>query len=113
LLGAQVGHLQQDFSQSGVFSGGNSGAINTNTSINFDGGGLKAGFDVERHLCGCFSLYGRFTAAAMQGEFQGRYSMHNTSTTALLADAEWTDSRIVPQLEYEAGLNWQSCKGRW
>jgi Legionella pneumophila major outer membrane protein precursor len=113
LLGAQVGHLEQDFSQSGVFSGGNQGAINTNTSINFDGGGLKAGFDVERQLFGRISLYGRATAAAMQGEFRGRYSMTNTSTTALLADAEWTDSRIVPQLEYEAGLNWQSCNGRW
>jgi hypothetical protein len=113
LLGAQVGHLEQEFSQAGVFSGGNGGAINTNTSINFDGGGIKGGFDMERRLCGGLSLYGRCTAALMQGEFQARYSMNNVTTTSLLAEADWSDSRIVPQLEYEAGVNWQSRNGRW
>jgi len=113
MVGAQVGHLAQDFTQSSTFGGGQGGARRVDTSITFDGGGLKAGFDVERHLCGSFSLYGRFTAAAMQGQFNSSYSMHNTTTGDLLADANWLDSRIVPQLEYEAGFNWQSCSGKW
>ncbi len=111
LVGAQYGHLEQDFRQSGVFSGGNAGAIKTSTDIDFDGGGLKAGFDMNRQLSSCISLYGRFTAAAMQGQFHGRYTMVNESTTQVLADADWSDNRVVPQLEYEAGF--ALTKNRW
>jgi hypothetical protein len=113
LLGAQVGHLEQDFHQSGVFGSGLGGVVDTTTNIRFDGGGLKGGFDFNRQLCCCFSLYGRFTAAAMQGAFQSHYTMLNQTGQVLLADAVWTDHRIVPQLEYEAGFRWCKPNCHW
>lgn len=112
LVGAQYGHLEQDFAQAGIFSGGNAGAIDTTSSIRFDGGGLKAGFDTERQLGHGFALYGRCAAAAMQGKFRAQYSLNNATTESLLAAANWSDNRIVPQLEYEAGIGWQSAGGR-
>jgi hypothetical protein len=112
-LGAQFGHLEQSFAQRGVFSGGQSGVINTFTDIDFDGGGLKGGVDAQRRPGGGFSAYGRFSAAIMTGRFSSSYTMLNSTTDVLLARARWKDDRTVPQLEYEAGLGWTSPSGHW
>jgi hypothetical protein len=112
LLGAQFGQLEQDFRQTGTFGGGNGGAISTTSSIDFNGGGLKAGFDANRCICGGLSIYGKFTGALMQGKFRGRYSLLNTTTQTLLGEADWEDNRVVPQLEYEAGFCLNPC-GKW
>ena len=111
LLGAAFGQLEQDFRQIGTFGGGNAGAISTATSVDFNGGGLKAGFDVNRCVCGPFSVYGKFTAAALQGKFRGHYSLLNTTTQTNLGEADWQDNRLVGQFDYEAGLCLK-C-GRW
>lgn len=111
LAGAQYGHLEQRFSQTGVFSGGQGGTIDTATEIKFDGGGLKAGFDGESVIGGGISAYGRLTGAAMSGRFKSRYGMLNSTTDIALAGANWSDDRIVPNLEYELGLAWTSCRG--
>ena len=67
LVGAEFGHLQQDFSQTGHFGGGQSGVVDTTSAISFDGGGLKAGIDGEQRLCCGFFAYGKATAAALTG----------------------------------------------
>ena len=113
VVGAQFGHLEQFFIQQGVFGGGQGGAIDTFTNIDFDGGGVKLGLDAERTLNWGFHTYGRLTAAAMTGRFQSRYDMVNTSTEVLLARVRWEDDRIVPQIEYELGLGWTSPSGHW
>ena len=112
-FGVQYGHLEQFFLQEGVFSGGQSGTIDTFTNIDFDGAGVKAGLDVERSLCWGFMTYGRLTAAIMTGQFSSRYNMVNTTTEVLLARSVWKDDRVVPQLEYELGLGWTSPSGHW
>lgn len=111
LAGFQYGHLEQDLSQFGVFGGGAGGAIDTTTSIEFDGGGLKAGLEGERLVAGGSSLYGRMTGAAMSGRFRSSYTMLNTTGDLLLAEANWDDDRIVPQLEYELGVAWMTQGG--
>jgi hypothetical protein len=113
LIGAQYGRLEQDFAQTGVFSGGNAGTIDTFTTINFDGGGLKVGIDSERQFGLCFSGYSRLTAAAMSGRFTSRYTMLNSTTETLLAQANWKDDRVIAQVEYEIGLALTSCNRRW
>jgi hypothetical protein len=113
LVGVQFGNLDQVFAQTGEFGGGSGGTIDTLSTIDFDGGGLKAGIDVERNLrCG-FSVYGRLTGAMMSGRFSSRYTMFNSTTEVLLAQANWKDDRIVPQVEYELGLAWTSTSDRW
>jgi hypothetical protein len=109
LGGAQYGHLEQRFAQTGVFSGGNGGTIDTASEIKFDGGGLKAGIDGESVFGGGFSVFGRLTGAAMSGRFRSRYGMLNSTTDIALAAADWSDDRIVPNVEYELGLAWTSA----
>jgi hypothetical protein len=110
-LGAEFGHLQQDFSQTGIFGGGQSGTVDTSTTISFDGGGLKAGIDGEQRLCGCFFVYGKATAAALSGQFDSRYRMFNSTTDTLLARSKWEDNRVIGQLDTELGVGWTN--GRW
>jgi hypothetical protein len=113
MLGVQYGHLEQDFMQSGVFGGGSSGTLDTTTTIDFHGGGLKAGVDAERYFGGCFSAYGRATATAMSGRFQSRYTMNNSTTATLLAQANWDDDRVVTQVEGEIGFALTTCNKHW
>lgn len=109
LVGAQFGHLDQEFRQSGVFSGGSTGTIDTTTDIKFDGGGLKVGLDGERRIgCG-FLAYGRLTAAALSGRFRSHYDLLNSSTDVLLAEADWRDDRVISQVEYELGVGWSNA----
>jgi hypothetical protein len=113
LIGFQFGNLDQVFAQTGIFGGGSGGLIDTFSTIDFDGGGLKAGIDLERNLhCG-FAAYGRLTGAMMSGRFSSRYTMFNASTEVLLAQANWKDDRIVPHIEYELGISWTSSSDRW
>jgi hypothetical protein len=113
LLGVQYGNLEQSFFQTGVFSGGSSGEIDTFATIDFDGAGLKAGLDGERKIHGGLSIYSRLTGAVMSGQFRSRYNMLNFTTDVLLAQANWKDDRVVSQLEYEIGLGWMSASGHW
>ena len=113
LIGFQYGNLEQNFSQSGIFGGGLGGDIDTFTTIDFDGGGLKAGFDVDHCLQSGFSAYGRLTGAVMAGQFGTHYLMRNATTTVELAHADWKDDRIVTHLEYEVGLGWTCPSGHW
>ncbi len=112
-LGAQYGHLEQDFSQSGIFGGGQGGAVDTSTSIDFDGGGIKVGVDGERQFKHGLGVYGKLTAAAMTGRFSSRYAMFNRSTDQPLAQANWKDDRVIGQFEYEVGASWKSTNERW
>jgi hypothetical protein len=111
LVGAEFGHLQQEFSQTGDFGGGQSGTIDTSTAISFDGGGLKAGVDGEQRLCRGFFAYGKATAAALTGQFDSRYSMFNSTTETELARSKWQDNRVIGQLDTELGVGWTN--GRW
>jgi hypothetical protein len=110
-IGAEFGHLDQDFSQTGNFGGGQSGVINTSTDISFDGGGLKAGIDGEQRLCCGFFAYGKATAAALSGRFDSHYNMFNSTTETLLARSNWQDDRVIGQLDAEIGVGW--CRGCW
>jgi Legionella pneumophila major outer membrane protein precursor len=113
MVGAQYGHLDQDFTQTGIFGGGSGGAIDTSTTIDFDGGGLKAGVGAERTFRHGLGAYGRFTAAAMSGRFSSRYTEFNETTDQLLAQANWKDDRVIGQFECEIGASLTSCDNHW
>ena len=111
--GVEYGHLEQDFTQSGIFGGGSGGAIDTATSINFDGGGIKFGVDGDHEFGHGLGIYGHLTAAALAGRFTSHYSMFNQSTDQMLAMADWTDDRVIGQIEYEVGMSLTSMNGHW
>ena len=111
--GVRYGHLEQDFTQSGIFAGGAAGVLNTTTNVDFDGGGLKAGLDGE-HRIGCrgFSIFGKVSVSPMSGTVQADYTMI-TDNSILLANAVWKDDRIITLLDYEAGLSWTDPCRKW
>lgn len=113
-LGGRYGHLEQAFGQSGIFSGGSAGQINTRTNVDFDGAGLRFGIDGERRFgCRGMSLYANANIAPMLGTVQADYTMQNVSTNVLLAQSTWKDDRFIAMLDYEAGFAWTSATGRW
>jgi hypothetical protein len=112
-VGFEYGHLEQDFTQNGIFGGGLGGAIDTETSIDFDGAGIKVGVDGDHqfgHGCG---IYGRLTAAALTGRFRSHYTMFNETTDQMLAQADWEDDRVIGQIEYEVGASLTSMNNHW
>lgn len=112
-LGGRYGHLEQNFQQLGVYSGGSAGQINTRTNVDFDGGGLRFGLDGERRFgCRGFSVYANVNVAPMLGTVQADYNMQNVTTATQLARATWKDDRFITTLDYEGGLAWTSRKGR-
>lgn len=113
LLGLQYGRLEQDFAQTGFFSVGAGGTIDTRTNLDFDGGGLKIGVDGQRRLGRRLFAYGRLTGAALSGGFEGDYSSVNSSAGVTLARAGFDEDRVVSLVEYELGLGWTSSGGRW
>jgi hypothetical protein len=112
-FGAAYGNLTQDFAQSGVFAGGSAGTIDTTTTIDFDGAGLKFGLDGHWLLSPLMSAYVRGSATALSGQFDSHYIMHNSTTDVRLAEARWEDDRVISVVEYELGMRWSNCSGRW
>ena len=113
-VGLRFAHLEQEFGQTGVFGGGQGGAIVTQSDIDFNGGGLKVGIDGGRNLGNRgFSVYGRAGVSPLVGEFNSRYSMFNDTTDTLLAQADWNDDRFVTLVDYEVGVAWSGPKRRW
>jgi hypothetical protein len=113
-VGARFAHLEQDFSQQGVFSGGTAGAIDTSTEIDSDGGGAMFGLDGERRIGRRgLSLYGNAGVSPMVGQFSSDYLMFNDTTDTVLALAQWKDDRFVTLVDFELGLAWTSQSGKW
>ncbi len=112
-VGTRYGHLEQDFSQLGVFSGA-TGSEHTFTTIGFDGVGLRTGIDGERE-CGKSRvvLYGKSFINVLFGDFTSRYTQFNVTQSTTEATSHWTDARVLPILETEVGLRWISCNDHW
>jgi len=112
-LGVRYGQLNQDFAQLGSFAQPR-GTIVTATTIDFDGLGLRTGFDGSRRLCDSnISVYGKGFLSVLFGEFRSEYNMVNVTQETVLATSNWRNNRVVPILEYEVGMAWTSCNGRW
>lgn len=112
-IGAQYANMSQEFEQNGLFGGSTAGAIDTETDIDFNGGGIRVGLDGERRLGGRVSVYGKIYAAALSGQFSSDYTMLNVTTDTLLAEARWKDNRVISLVEYELGMAYTSCNQHW
>ena len=113
-LGLRWGRLQQEFGQVGTFGLDPGDAIVTQADVDFDGGGPKFGIDGGRAVGKRgLALYGRIGVTPMAGQFHAAYRLTNDSADALLAEALWSDDRIVTLLDYEVGVAWTAPQRRW
>jgi len=84
------------------------------SEIDFDGYGPRLALEASRYLGRRgLSLYANGAVSLLAGEFTSNYRQQNITTTVVQANAGFDDDRIVPQLEYEMGLSWTSCSGRF
>jgi hypothetical protein len=102
VFGARYASLTQDFHAE--FS--RNGVTTVDTSIDFDGGGIRLGLDGERAFRRCgWVLYGRGTASFVAGEFRARYQQFDAFQQSVV-DTDWRSGRIVPILDVELGVGW-------
>ena len=113
-LGLRYGNLEQGFKQIGQFAQP-LGVSQVITDIDFEGAGLKFGLDGSRRIGhGGLSFYGKGFLSVLFGEFKSSYSQTNTTVGGTArASSFWDDDRVLPILEYELGVAWTSCSGRW
>ncbi len=112
--GLQYGHMEQnyDFAQT-VPASVAVGTVSVDSDINFDGFGLMAGLDVERHnTCTGISVYGKGTGSALAGEWNATYRDTATQIGGGSIGNNFEDFRVTPMLELEIGMAWQSKCGR-
>jgi hypothetical protein len=111
-VGLRYGQLEQSFEQTGVFAV--VGEIDTNSTVDFNGGGVKLALDGGRNIGSRgFSIYGRTSLSPLAGSYRSTYSMFNDDLDATLVQANWKEDRITTLLDYEFGLAWVGPRGRW
>jgi hypothetical protein len=107
-VGARYAQLGQDFDAHFTLQGDQDNVI---TSVDFDGAGIRLGLDGERHHgCGLM-LYGKSALSVVAGEFRASY-FQNSNFDPVTVQTSWKAGRIVPILDLELGLGWQSPCGR-
>ena len=106
---AGVRHARTEQAFNSQFFG--NGFRNVNTNVEFRGEGLRVGLDIERHSrCHRLFVYGRGTASFVIGQFDAEYQQ-DSDADGMEVDTAWEAGRIVPILDLELGIGWQTCCG--
>lgn len=110
LVGARYAHMTQ---QLNATLSNSTTSETVDTHLTFDGGGLRLGLEAERYApCSGLMIYGSSAATFLGGVSRGDFVQRNsTSGTDPLVVAGWSEDRIVPILEIEAGIGWTSPSG--
>jgi hypothetical protein len=83
------------------------------TDIDFNGAGLRLGLEGERYSSSNrWFGYGKAAASLVAGEFKADY-LQSSSFDPQVANTNWEAGRLVPILDLEAGIGWQSRCGTW
>jgi len=108
LLGLRYGHLRQGFGSRLT----NSTTVETvDTDIRFDGGGARIGLEGKRRAWNSgLMLYGRGVASLIGGTFRSQY-LQADNFRGEVVNAGWKEDRIVPIVDFEAGLAWTGPRG--
>jgi hypothetical protein len=102
LLGFRYAHLGQQFDSN--FESNYSAAVSS--GVNFDGVGLRAGLEAERHNCAGLFVYGKTSASFLGGNVQANYLQTSSLVSGPVATTTWDETRLVPILDGELGVGW-------
>ncbi|WP_425614289.1 Lpg1974 family pore-forming outer membrane protein [Anatilimnocola sp. NA78] len=107
LVGARYTRLEQNFAANFV----NVGTETVNSSVDFEGAGMRLGLDFERYGRNRqWFVYGKGYTSFIGGEFRGSYLQSNQGDP-VVAQTTWEAGRIVSIMDLESGIGWQSCSG--
>jgi len=108
VVGARYAKLEQQFDAEFLKLGTETVA----TDIDFDGAGMRLGLETQRFSCrNQLHVYANGYASFLAGRFRARY-FQGQSFDPSVVDAEWEAGRIVPILDFEAGVGWCSPHGK-
>ena len=108
LLGFRYGQMSQDLLATYSIVG----ETTVQTEIDFEGFGPRIGLEGERLIGRGIRVYFNSAANFLIGEFDADYTQNNIAA-GQQAFTTFDDDRIVPVLELELGVGWQSCCGRY
>jgi hypothetical protein len=103
LTGIRWGRLEQNFNSEFSILG----RTTVDTSVDFDGVGPQIGLGSEVNVGGGLIAYGKGMASFLVGKSKGDYRQEN-EFAGVLAETGFDKTRIVPVLELELGIGWQS-----
>jgi len=107
LVGARYTRMEQNFAANFV----NVGTETVNSSVDFEGAGMRLGLDFERYGRNRqWFVYGKGYTSFIGGEFRGSYLQSNQGDP-VVAQTTWEAGRIVSIMDLESGIGWQSCSG--
>jgi hypothetical protein len=108
VAGVRYAHLDQEVNN--IFQ--ITGTTTIDSRVNFDGIGPRIGLDGQCHLgCGFYGYTQGFFDLLL-GQFRGNY-VENNVFTGQVGQTSINANRVVPVLELELGVGWQSPKGRF
>ena len=107
-IGARYSQLDQHFNS--IFVDNETETVTTD--VDFEGVGLRLGFEAERHSCSsALRYYARGAANFLAGRFRSSY-FQGTSFDPTIVDTDWEAGRVVPSLDLELGVGWRSAADR-
>lgn len=107
VLGARYGRLEQRFAAQ--FE--KNGTEFVRSDVDFEGGGLRLGFDAARYSCrNQLHVYANGYANILAGRFRNHY-FQGDSFDPEVVNVVWESGRFVPILDLECGVGWTSCDG--
>lgn len=103
IVGARYAHMDQDvnaiYQPVGIIDA-------VSSDIDFDGGGIRLGLDMEHHVGRGLYAYGKANASFLAGEYDASYL--NTSDGAFVSASSYEAARLVTILDLEVGVGWQA-----
>lgn len=82
------------------------------TDVDFEGAGLRLGLETQRYSCrNQLHVYASGYASFMAGRFSANY-LQGSSVDPEIVNAQWDADRLVPILDFEAGIGWTSIDGK-
>lgn len=104
ISGLRLARLRQDFNSNFTINGWR----NVGTGAHFDGGGLRLGLDGARYVtCSGLMVYGRGIVSLLAGQVKASY-VQRSAFSGTEVNTYWKAGRIVPTLDFEAGIGWRS-----
>ncbi|HBJ38367.1 MAG TPA: hypothetical protein DDZ51_27165 [Planctomycetaceae bacterium] len=111
IAGVRYAHLDQAVTTSQVASVP-TGLTTLRSDVDFHGFGLLAGLDAERRCAPLgISIYGSTLGSLTGGNWNARSRQTNQFGGGVIA-SDFEEFRIMPVIEAEVGLAWQSSKNR-
>lgn len=107
-MGARYSQLDQHFNS--IFVDNETETVTAD--VDFEGVGLRLGFEAERHSCSsALRYYARGAANFLAGRFRSSY-FQGTTFDPTIVDTHWEAGRVVPSLDLELGVGWRSAADR-